>query len=92
MRGDIASIQAMADLETDIDAVENKKVTTTVGALYVTFPANVRSGVLQALFPAVPLAPAAPANPEQSIPSPPTDIKTPVANPPEARSPQPKTP
>jgi hypothetical protein len=84
MRGDMASIRAMADLETDIDAVENKKVTSTLGALYVTFPANVPGGVLQALFP---ISPEYRAVPEAAPPAP-----SPSPNPPEARSPQPKTP
>lgn len=85
MRGDTASIQAMADLETDIDAVEDKKVTSTLGAYYVTFPANVTGGVLQALFPPAPAVPTAPANSE-SFPAPPkSEITSPAANPPESR-------
>lgn len=92
MRGDTASIYAMADLETDSDAVENKKVTSTLGAMYVTFPANVPGGVLQALFPNKPEYRAVPESAPPAFPSPRGEIKSPSANPPEARSPQPKTP
>jgi len=92
MRGDTTSIHAMADLETDIDAVENKKVTSTLGAMYVTFPANVPGGVLQALFPNTPEYRAVPESAPPAFPSPRGEIKSPSANPPEARSPQPKTP
>jgi len=101
MRGDIATVSPLYDVETDSFAEEKDKVKSVVGALGIAFPAAA-GGAYQAILtesisygaampaPSFPDAPQPPSYPTEVRPTSP--IKSPTANPPEAKSPPGKAP